>query len=98
MNYELTNEMREAGFIFRNFDDIDHILSEPIIRFPNRPKDSRLPTLSELIDACGGKFGALLVGPGLDLWTARGNGVEIHAPTKEEAVARLWLSLNKKPA
>jgi hypothetical protein len=54
------------------------------------------PTLSELIGACGGRFSALMVGPGLTLWSARGNGIEVRGGNPEEAVANLWLELNKK--
>jgi len=55
------------------------------------------PTLSELIEACGEKFYQLTdMGIG---WTAIDNVERWHrgdGKTPEEAVARLWLALNKK--
>lgn len=93
MNYELAKELRDAGFPMKP----KVVWRNPIeVTVLNGDQDFELPTLEELIEACGGKFGALMVGPGLGLWTARGNGVEIHAPTPTEAVAKLWLALNKK--
>ncbi len=61
------------------------------------------PTLYELIEACGDKFGGVdLVLPreGIRLphfWSAKDRKGNIHnAWTSEEAVAKLWLALNKK--
>lgn len=58
------------------------------------------PTLSELIEACGERFGS--VGKNsLDVndyvWEAWDNDCYVDfGDTPEEAVARLWLALNKK--
>lgn len=67
-----------------------------------------MPNLSELIEACGGKLFRLSNG-GWDGeykisrwrdWTARNEALEgqtvLDYPTPEEAVANLWLALNKK--
>jgi hypothetical protein len=61
-------------------------------------RDYRKPTLSELIEACGDEFTFL---EKMDkTWTAfppmpnYKNGQ--HGSTPEEAVAKLWLELNKK--
>ncbi len=98
MNYELAKELKEAGFRSQSLvmicphgmtDDVTEILEE--CKYSKVP----LPSLSELIEACRGSFGALMVGPGLGLWTAKGNGIEIHSKTPEEAIARLWLVLNQ---
>lgn len=59
------------------------------------------PTLSELIEACGKNF-ACLEHLSNELWVAdawREHGFTTFSkegPTPEEAVARLWLALNKK--
>ncbi len=64
-----------------------------------------VPTLSELIEACGEKFEELINLK--DKWICYGGGKDIikgveqwHAfgegSTPEEAVANLWLELNKK--
>lgn len=63
-----------------------------------------IPTLSELIDACGDRFGGLTCGiPDRD-WFAYNNTqsddeikeVNKYGKTPEESVAKLWLELNKK--
>lgn len=59
-----------------------------------------IPTLSELIEACGENFYSLYRHQ-KDKWQAHSTGdlwdIEIaHGPTPEEAVANLWLALNKK--
>jgi hypothetical protein len=53
------------------------------------------PTLSDLIGACSGKFSRLFVLKAT--WFAESDGPELVAvgETPEEAVARLWLALNK---
>ena len=52
-----------------------------------------VPTLEELIDACGENFGSL--DKRHDGWLARANGDQhCFAGTPAEAVARLWLTLS----
>jgi len=53
------------------------------------------PTLSDLIGACGGRFSRLFVMKAI--WFAESDRPELVAmgETPEEAVARLWLALNK---
>jgi hypothetical protein len=67
--------------------------------------DFIFPTLSELIEACGDRFGHLArqkAGDDKFYWTAyeyskHGDfAYGFHFQTPEEAVAKLWLSLNKK--
>ena len=65
-----------------------------------------VPKLSELIDACGEDFSHLKRYPVDEVvyWWAvthskfdkNGNNSEEQGKTPEEAVARLWLALNKK--
>ena len=61
-------------------------------------EDWFLPTLSELIAACEGKFFSLISDCGKWRCTASGyEGYDDLYSTPSEAVARLWLALNKKP-
>ena len=58
-----------------------------------------LPTLSELIEACGDRFDSLIkikMNKGY-IWSARSYNYPIQESSKtpEEAVAKLWLVLNK---
>lgn len=56
----------------------------------------KIPTLSELIKACGGKLTLTDVGPN---WRAYKHGLpesDCDGQTPEVAVANLWLELNKK--
>lgn len=58
------------------------------------------PILSELIEACGDDFGGVIrdMFSGIWKWFAYEYpaGEKIFGATPEEAVARLWLALNKK--
>lgn len=94
LSYKLAKELKDLGY---PQDYSKGVLNSFVFETDDIEKEmAYAPDLSELIEACGGKFGALLVGPGLTLWTAKGNGIEIHSPSKEEAVAHLWLVINKK--
>ncbi len=55
-----------------------------------------LPTLSELIEACGDRFVSLDKGMFLNQWHCVGNGAESGGTTAEEAVLHLWIALNEK--
>jgi hypothetical protein len=91
MNYELAKELKEAGFPKIAFD----VIGEQ----PNGVVVINKPTLSELIEACGDNLYSLY---------NHGQSWEVHSnsdqwdtlikagSTPEEAVARLWLALNKK--
>lgn len=80
-----------------------------IANFPNN-KDGSLktfnvewnlfvPTLSELIEACGDNLESIIQrGNGeYDNWEARSKTQRFNASTLEEAIANLWLNL-KQPA
>ena len=55
----------------------------------------KIPTLSELIAACGEDFIQLTKVGGDDTWRALGlNSILSTGPTPEEAVARLWFAIN----
>lgn len=83
MNYELAKELRLNGFPNSGFWKLESL----------NPKH---PTLSELIEACGEDFYDLVRFS--DRWQARSPmlGNSNIGETPEEAVARLWLALNKK--
>lgn len=98
MEYKLAKELKDAGFpqdsgnpqvhtaLCGNFDNPD-----PECRSENR---GVAPTLEELIEACGDGFKALekdSVAP----WYALGITVRGKGLTPTEAVANLWLALNK---
>lgn len=88
MNYDLAKELKDAGF--------PQIESEaPTGIGDGKGNACRLPTLSELIEACGDSFHAL--GHIGKEWQAVANNglMRNEAKTPEEAVARLWLVLNK---
>jgi len=101
MNYELAKQLKEAGFpqIYGNFQTKDGCVYERASK--NR---AHVPTLSELIDACGEDLDSLNRHNG-DCeceeddceyqWDALNRTLE-YAPgkTPEEAVAKLWLKLN----
>jgi hypothetical protein len=57
-----------------------------------------VPTLSELIEACGPNFFALVRNDIELLWNAKKDRGDLGQKglTPEEAVAKLWLALNKK--
>jgi hypothetical protein len=105
MNYELAKKLKDAGFPqsgrggFKWTDEEPH-LGEPVY----------IPTLSELIEACGEEFGTLgkykwPSGDGRADWLATqqydaenlGKNNKGEGSTPEKAVANLWLALNSKP-
>lgn len=90
MNYELAKKLKEAGYLTKN-----PLHTENMDRLP-------YPTLEELISACGDKFEGLLHFNG-KYQTNRPSLEHGHRredwywyTTPEEAVATLWLELNKK--
>lgn len=92
MNYALAKELKEAGFPQTgNGEFIDAIGIGPVLG----NNDVYVPTLSELIEACGEPITLWIMSNRTD---AQKGGTEIMetGTTPEEAVARLWLALNKK--
>jgi len=115
MNYSLAKELRDAGF--RQGHPIDHHLGGTwISQNPEEityhqlgwEDECYIPTLSELIEACGEKFSYLQYEPEdkeTERWSAGAflvpdDGNDVMASefgsTPEEAVARLLLVLNPK--
>ena len=98
MNYELLRELKDAGF---PQEEGEYIANESPDGQP-RPKGAvRIPTLSELIFACGEDFSSLqrIKKDGKDYYIATGSGFSLpdgygKGETAESAVATLWLILN----
>lgn len=102
MTYELAKKLKEAGFPQKEELGARYITPKGLYAYypDNFRQEAYSPTLSELIEACGEKFGMLRSPLGQRKWTAQGDGGEslvfTEGSTPEEAVARLWLALNKK--
>jgi len=95
MNYELAKELKEAGFPQSNNPCTACFNAGP----GNRCSNCGFPTLSELIEACGEDFWNLGIfrHDGRFPWVASSvDPLTGSGSTPEEAVARLWLALNKK--
>ena len=108
IDFELSKELKEAGYPQERqkyMPELDGIN----IYFEGNQEDPtgsfKIPTLSELIDACGERFYALT--KARDGWMTQGfnndegdpaNMIIKRSDTPEEAVARLWIALNKDKA
>ena len=99
MNYELAKKLKEANFPLLDRIGYAYIAPDRIGFFTDGQHSFEkdwiyIPTLSELIVACGDKFYGLhrmLDGKWLAFIYDRGE----KGSSKEEAVALLWLSLQK---
>jgi hypothetical protein len=105
MLQELAKELNCAGF--PNIRDVQHRQGREFLTPDGRisvyslgeaapTEDWFLPTLSELITACGEKFFSISLYCGK--WRCAASGYEGYDDlysTPSEAVARLWLALNK---
>lgn len=82
MTYELAKQLKDAGWggIFFNTIDKEY---------------QGLPTLSELIEACGDGWKFQLT-RAIEGWHCKMRGCEGNGQSPEEAVAKLWLALNSK--
>lgn len=102
MNYELAKELKKADWPFVEIKPGMHQCREYVDFNPEGdpkigPQHFFLPTLSELIEACGEKFFSL--SRHANVWQTNwrdGFGGDTAGSTPEEAVARLWLALNNK--
>jgi len=106
IDYELAKQLKDAGFP-QDTDDMHRCIAPDgnILGINHSGDDARascyFPTLSELIEACRERF-ISLHNLGLGNWEAEafknliptGRLHEIGS-TPEEAVAHLWLKLNK---
>lgn len=100
MDYALCKELKEAGF--KQFGRGVYWAGGPAAEYK---KEAYIPTLEELIEACEERFGHLgrngayhkapAPNTAWAAWEANSGNVYGGA-TPTEAVARLWLVLNKK--
>jgi hypothetical protein len=90
MNYKLLKKLKKAGYS----------MERAIYSFDIK-ECLPAPTLSELIEACGDEFESIHKEENKnDNWAAvgfvKGKATQINGKTHKEAVAKLWLALNKK--
>lgn len=98
ITYELAKELKDNGFPQENVGDYIHSSNgqwEISCDCGALGESAYLPTLSELIESCGDGFYAL---EKENYWRAFNwkRSIEFFSSTPEEAVAKLWLALNKK--
>lgn len=99
MTYDLVKELKDAGFP-KELTVCSGGRMCPL----GMKKHYDAPTLSELIEACGDEFFALRRNFSAKdgkpfFWAETYHGTTfagVASPTPEEAVAMLWLALNKK--
>ena len=108
MKYELALQLKDAGFPQKYpFYDGETKTQYWGSNIPSADEEHRreiptsavyLPSLHELIDACGEGFVSLeqIRGSTTGDWQAYGKGIGFIEETPEEAVAHLWLKLNEK--
>jgi hypothetical protein len=96
MDYSLANELKNAGFPQGGRGRWTVDPNRIVVRSEDR---AYVPTLEELIEACGDDFHGIRRLDGGTWRCTRFSelGVSIqNGKTPTEAVARLWLALNKK--
>ena len=92
MDYDLAESLMDAGFPQIGKGSLIGPLDKLVWRSGDRVY---APTLEELIEACGENFGSL--DKQHDGWLASANfNQNCFAKTPAEAVARLWLALQKR--
>lgn len=103
ISYELVKQLKDAGFPFKECKiiSLDTDCDRETIRFSEEEdKYFHIPSISELIEACGDNINMMnkvYSITGSPSWiVGRYGGIDAKADTLEEAVAKLWLALNKK--
>ena len=101
MDIELAKKLKEAGFPFKERYLESHNGESSELQWDNA--DWEYPTLSELIEACGKRFKFLEriqmvddTDDGIEIWFRCNDNTMTDSHFPEEAVATLWLVLNKK--
>lgn len=103
MNYELAKQLKDAGFSQKGAGRVASS-NTPFVKgnkIDYVDEHFYIPTLSELIEACGDRFLELALLDNGKWYAAGGEGRVYHHEmnnfsTPEIAVANLWLELNKK--
>lgn len=109
MTYELAKELKDAGFPQKNFATFFLEEGAPTLKehdaairkkgIGDVPWTIAVPTLEELIEACGDDFAGLVKSKiaNAPKWGAQSRSDNLRGGnTPSEAVARLWLALNLK--
>lgn len=108
ISYELAKQLKDAGFsqFFPQDDEMEIYDAIKIQKIKDKyAKDVYIPTLSELIEACGESFGYLIpardvnrkiIGWGVKNFEGNAGVIEHSGSTPEEAVANLYLETHKK--
>ena len=117
MNNKLEKKLKDAGcpqnidIGGKNYDQNGQLWIASLEARPLPPQDTYVPTLSELIEACGVSFRELEKysntenGKLVYYWAAYAiddatgrmtGGSKFKGSTPEESVANLWMALNKK--
>jgi len=93
INYQLAKQLKDAGY---SQEMGEGVMVSPVIF--DKKKCVYKPTLSELIDACGEEFVALIAPTVIEKrWSAvRLLRTDLFGKTPEEAVAKLWIKLNEQ--
>lgn len=113
MTYETAKKLQDAGFPYKHTGECEMVAEHN--RLDEMPLTARVPTLEELIEACGktkemefaglNKFVLWFNGKdwsagyfefGDESYIDDSLGGAARGSTPEEAVAMLWLALNKK--
>ena len=98
MDYRLLQKLKDAGFPLRESVSIPRCecLVCRTVLIDIDDGTYYIPSLSELIEACGEKFKRLVQTMGVPQWVAEGYGGEIgESGVSEEAVAKLFIALAK---
>lgn len=99
MNYELAKKLKDAGFPIKRCLETGKIVKPDLVFLGGDGSIWFYPTLSELIKACGDKFEKLVRDEGKGWrasWFDDVLEVDGYGVSMDEAVADLWLRLNKK--
>jgi hypothetical protein len=99
MNYELAKQLKEAGF--PQLPQREWIAEQDKEGMPIADTSITIPTLPELIEACSeGVSNLTRFDDGDNHWVTNASTLNMYGDTSgktpEEAVARLWLVLNKQ--
>lgn len=101
MNYELAKALQDAGYPLRRIEGGMCVGPWPTLDmnpaggYAIGAQHFYAPTLEELIEACGEPLKLYIMKNRTDISLA-GPEIKATGATPKEAVARLWLALNKK--